>query len=259
MTGRDFQIDPEFAPLLRSLGLDSFEKISTHPSQAVMRSVPGRATVRLQIGPHIAYLKRYEPEYYSLHQRVLRALRIARDEARHEWNMIGTLQQHGFKTATRIAYGRQGNHSFVMTQEIAGGVPADEFLRTLSPRRRREFAIRLAELTRQFHGGGFIYKDYYLSHIFVANGELHFIDLQRVKGPQRFHPRWLVKDLGTLAYSAQRAGATRTDLMKFYKVCFQKTKLNAADKRLIGRILQRTARLHARPPKYDVIWDANSL
>ena len=86
------------------------------------------------------------------------------------------------------------------------------------------------------------------------------VELDRVggEGPQRFHPRWLVKDLGTLAYSAQRAGATRTDLMKFYKVCFQKTKLNAADKRLIGRILQRTARLHARLPKYDVIWDANS-
>src|ERR1041385_9064331 len=107
MTGSDFQINPEFAPLLHSLGLDSFDKLQAHPSQAVMRSVPGRATVRVQLGPHSGYLKRYGPEYYNMHQRLLRSLRIARDEARHEWNMIGTLQQHGFKTATRIAYGHQ--------------------------------------------------------------------------------------------------------------------------------------------------------
>ena len=258
MTGSDFRVNPSFLPVLRSLGLDSFEKIMTQPSQAVMRSVPGRATVRLQIGPLIAYLKRYEPAYYSLPKRALRALRIARDEARHEWNMIDTLQQHGFKTAARIAYGHRGNHSFVMTQEIAGGVPADEHMRTLNSHARREFVVRVAELTRRFHGGGFIYKDYYLSHIFVAIGEMHFIDLQRVNGPRRFHRRWLFKDLGALAYSAQLAGATQTDLMKFYKVCFEKPKLDATDKRLIRRILQRVARLHERPPKYDVIWDANS-
>jgi hypothetical protein len=131
-------------------------------------------------------------------------------------------------------------------------------MRTLNSHARREFVVRVAELTRRFHGGGFIYKDYYLSHIFVAIGEMHFIDLQRVKGPRRFRWRWLVKDLGALAYSAQLAGATQTDLMKFYKVCFEKPKLDATDKRLIRRILQRVARLHERPPKYDVIWDANS-
>lgn len=239
-------------PVLRERGLDSFEAIMAHPSQKVMRSVPGRATVRLELAPgRVAYLKRYQPPYYSWWQR----LTGIHDEARHEWDMIHQLRARGFQTAAPIACGRQGTKCFLMTAEIEGGVPSDDYMRTLAPPQRRRLIIQLAELTRRFHGEGFIYKDYYLSHIFVAGVQLVFIDLQRVVGPRRHHPRWRVKDLGALAYSAQLAGATRADLMKFYKVCFPDTPL---DKSFIRKILARTAHLHRRPPKYGVIWDAKS-
>jgi hypothetical protein len=255
MSGRSttFLVAEEFRPLLEAKGLDSFEAIMARSGGTIVRSVPGRSTVRLEIG-RVVYLKRYEPAYYAIWQR----LTGIHDEARHEWEMIHTLRAHGFRTAAPVACGRQGLRSFLITAEIEGGVPADEQMRRLNPRQRRRLVVDLAELTRRFHGAGFIYKDYYLSHIFVAGGELYLIDLQRVVGPRAFRRRWLIKDLGTACYSAELAGATRADLMKAYKVCFPTKRLAESDKRLICKILRRAARLHSRSPKYDVIWDASS-
>jgi tRNA A-37 threonylcarbamoyl transferase component Bud32 len=164
--------------------------------------------------------------------------------------MIHTLREHGFNTATPVACGQRGLSSFVLTLEIPGGIAADEFFEKLDGSQRRQFIERVADLTRRFHEAGFIHKDYYLSHIFVSRDQLYLIDLQRVLGPGKLHPRWQIKDLSQLAYTAQLAGASRTDLLRFYKRYADKM-----DWGFIRKVMARVAGLHVRGPKYDVIWD----
>lgn len=259
-------VSRDYLPLLQYNGLDTFDKIMARESGTVMRSVPGRRMVRLDLksaggNPVSAYLKRYNPEYLTVKGLLLRRLRWpgSQDEAMHEWRMIHVLRAHGLHTAEPIAVGQVKawgvtTRSFVMTAEIRGGVPGDEYVRSADARRRRQIIKPMAELTRRFHGQGFIHKDYYLAHIFVVNDRekpgLFLIDLQRVLGPGRFRQRWLVKDLGSLAYSAQKVGASRTDLMRFYKLYFERTRLDERDKQFIRKIVGRVNWLYKRTPKY---------
>ena len=264
----------EFLSVLQACGLDTFEKIMACAGGRVMRSVPGRSTVRLELRPagdgvRVVFLKRYEPEYLTLGQRLLRFLRWpgARDEAFHEWKAIEELRAQDFNTATAIAVGQEKKfgvvtRSFLMTAEIVGGIAAHDCLRTLSPKARRELTTKIADLTRRFHSAGFAHKDYYLSHIFVvplgaeaSKLQLFFIDLQRLIRPRILRGRWLVKDLAALGYSARLAGATRGDLLCFYKTCFERSRLTTRDRKLIRRITARVRALERRSPKYDVIWD----
>jgi hypothetical protein len=60
-----------------------------------------------------------------------------------------------------------------------------------------------------------------------------------------------VKDLGALAYSALKTGATRADLLSAFKAYRNATGLQAGDKRLARQILRRVAWLCTRRPKYD--------
>lgn len=261
----------EYLDLLRWNGLDTFEAVMRLESGRMMRSVPGRSTVRVELrrphgGVQAAFLKRYEREYLTPGKRLLRLLRwpAAQDEARHEWRMIRVLRASGFNTASPMAVGQQRRgglvvRSFLMTAEIEDGVAAHDHMKRMDARRRRILIARVADLTRRFHGAGFIHKDYYLSHILVvekgSEAELFFIDLQRVAGPGRFHARWRIKDLAALAYSGQLSGATRADLLRFHRQCFNKGRLDAADHAFVLKVMSRVNGLHRRGPKHDVIWD----
>jgi tRNA A-37 threonylcarbamoyl transferase component Bud32 len=225
-----FEIAPAFVSLLHEHGLDTFKDVMERKIKHVMRSVPGRSTVRLPFG---IYLKRYEPDYYSPLTRWWH-----HDEAEHEWNMIHELQRAGFRVPTPVAFGRRGARSFVMTAEIAGGVPAD----TVATPALLE---RIGKLTRQFHDAGFIHKDYYLCHIFVAGDVLYFIDLQRVLGPRRFSQRWIVKDLAALAHSAARIGVAHEALLRAY----------GGDDALFKKVAARMQWLKKRRPKFVGVWD----
>src|SRR5437773_1422113 len=81
------------------LGLNNFEAAMNLPGGKLMRSVPGRSTMRLQIAGRAVYLKRYEPEYYSFLDRLFH-----HDEAEHEWNMLHELQRAGFNVPTPLAF-----------------------------------------------------------------------------------------------------------------------------------------------------------
>jgi len=275
------RVATEFVPLLRTNGLDTFDRIMTAAGGRMMRSVPGRSTVRIELespggGKAVAFLKRYTPQYLSTRGRWLRRIHWpgARDEALHEWRAMEQLRAHGFHTAAPIAFGQARSNgivtrSFLLTAEIVGGVAAHHQLPTLEAKARRELLLAIAALTRRFHGAGFAHKDYYLSHIFVVPLEplttihrepssgprLHFIDLQRLVRPRLLAERWVVKDLAALGYSAQLAGATEEDLREFLERSVGHEVLTARGRRLLGRVRTRIRALQRRKPKYDVIWD----
>lgn len=267
------RVAAEFLPLFRTNGLETFDRIMALAGGRMMRSVPGRSTVRLELrkpdgGVQIVFLKRYEPQYLSLGKRLLRLIRWpgAGDEALHEWHALQQLRAGGFNTAVPIAAGQSRaagvvTRSFLMTAEIAGGVAAHRHVLTLNAQQRRALVKQMAAWTARFHGAGFAHKDFYLSHIFVVPPEtggepdLFCIDLQRLARPRFLRERWRIKDLAQLGYTAQLAGATRSDLLCFYRACEQRRRLTPADKQFIRRVLARIRRLHGRRPKFDVIWD----
>lgn len=264
--------------LLGANGVLEPEKLMALQGGFMMRSVPGRGTARFEMkspggGTQFVYLKRYEREYLGGRQRWLRRLGwpSAQDEALHEWNAIWSLRAAGFSTAWPIAAGqfREAGvvtRSFLLTAEIGGGIAAHDFLRRLANPARRALIVEIARLTQRFMQAGFAHRDYYLSHIFVVQSpgrahdrELYLIDLQRVFKPRFMRERWLAKDLGALAYTAQLSGASRADLLAFYRACFETQHIRERDKPLIRRVLRRVQALHSRGPKYDVIWDQPGL
>ena len=267
--------NPAFVPLLAYSGLDAFANVMTLEGGQMMRSVPGRSTVQIELrrpggGALVAYLKRYEAGYLKPLYKLKRLLHWpgADDEAAHEWRMLNTLRDAGFNTPTPIAFGqfKSGGivtRSFLLTAEISGGEAAHECLRALKtkPRERRAFLREVGAVSRQFHGAGFVHKDYYLSHLFVAPDaqpdgcDFYFIDLQRLARPRLLNRRWRIKDAAQLAYSAHLDGASHADLLACYLAYADRKKLQAEDRRWIRDVWKRVRGLQNRGPKYDVIWD----
>jgi heptose I phosphotransferase len=268
LDGGKIRAHEKFLPLFRANDLEQFEKIMSIRDGEMARRFPGRTTVKLKLrneNGNVAavYLKRYENNYLSIGRRILRVLGwpSATDEAAREWNALHELIRHNIGTAQPVAFGQQkifGTvvRSFVMTEEIAGGEPADVVCRKLDFIERRKFAREIGALTRRFHESGFVHKDFYLGHIFVVagkNGErqLRVIDLQRVIRPTFFKTRWRIKDLGALTYSASNSGMSKTDLMRIFKTFLENRKLDAKEKRLARKIARRVAWLRTRRPKHD--------
>ena len=211
-------VTPEFAPILKNNGLETFDQIMQLVQGIPVRSFPGRNTVRLELkhrtGETLAvYLKRYDRSYVSPWRFLCRLLRWpgAEDEALREWQMTERLRAAGFETPVPAATGQEKQlgvvtRSFVMTAEIRGDC-AHHCLPEFTAARRREFARELGSLVRRFHAAGFVHKDLYLYHVFVLHHSptepklrIAFIDFQRVVRPVLFRQRLRVKDLSSRAY-----------------------------------------------------------
>jgi hypothetical protein len=258
-------------PLLQLNGLDTFEKVMARDSGRIVRDFPGRQTVRLEMNASSGrtqgvYLKRYERRYLTRFQRLKRWVRWpgSGDEAVQEWENLQQLRALGIGTASPIAIGQEKDHgmvarSFVMTAEISAAEEGHRFLENAVGSERRYFVQRVGEMARSFHDAGFVHKDFYLGHILAARAsrgiELFLIDLQRAVKPCCFRRRWLVKDLGALAYSTLRAGASRAELLLCFKAYCGHEELAADEKRLARRALRRVAWLGTRRPKHDGDFD----
>jgi tRNA A-37 threonylcarbamoyl transferase component Bud32 len=266
-----------FVPELRRLGLDSFEAIMSYAGGKNYRVAPGRRTVRIAVtGPDgrasAIYLKRHERVETGEWLAGLVRGRAARTAGEIEFENIFRLALAGLAapTAVAVGYEREGlkSRSFVITEELGGARPADDFLKqefgaskplnmaansgrhgTRQDFRKRELVRQMARLVRRFHRAGFYHRDLYLCHIFVreerGNFALYLIDLQRVrqKRPGRVGRRWLVKDLAALEYSAPAGIVTRTDRVRFVREYLGVKKLDGAAKELIRSVVEKAGRI----------------
>jgi len=261
------QAAPEYGALLRTGGLDDFDRVMSRQGGRLFRDFPGRQTIRIELPTAIGgtvgvFLKRYEAGYLSAWGRLKRKIHWpgAEDEALREWETIQRVRTLGIMTAAPVAVGQEKRggvvtRSFIMTEEIRGSVEGHLFVKNLDWKDRRRLFRRLGELTRRLHGAELIHKDLYLGHVLIVprgdSPDLFLIDLQRVAEPCCFHERWRVKDLGAMAYSSLRAGATRADLMEFYQAYCETENLRATDKGLPLRVVRRVEWLAKRCPKHD--------
>jgi lipopolysaccharide core heptose(I) kinase len=265
-TRSQYFVQPEYESLLLANQLADAKDILSLGGGTVVRSVPGRTTRRIELkSPDgtilAAYLKYYECappwpyRWLGLAGRTENGL-----ESLNEWHQILALRKLGFRTAAPIAAGWEqagpagAIRSFVLTAEIGGAVSGYDYWAAGSGSQRRALIRRIAGLAQRFHQAGFIHKDFYLNHIFVAERadglELTLIDLQRVLGPRTFRTRWRVKDFGALLFSLEKAGAKRAELLRLFKLYQGGQRLGTAEKIFLWRSLGRAARLHRHKPKY---------
>jgi Lipopolysaccharide kinase (Kdo/WaaP) family len=263
-TQGQYFVQPEHESILLANHLTNANDLLSLAGGTMVRAMPGRTTRRIELNrpdgsKTTAYLKSYEGSLPRL-QRWLGLPGGAEDglESLNEWRQILALRKLGFHTAAPIAAGwqRVGKtiRSFVMTAEITGAVSGYDFWAASNDSQRRNFIPQLADLARRFHQAGFIHKDFYLGHIFVAEREgeleLTLIDLQRVMGPQKFRTRWLLKDFGSMLFALQKAGAKHAGLMRFFKLYKKGEKIGATEKNFLRKALKRAAWLHQRKPKH---------
>lgn len=200
---------PDFAATLARLGLDTAASVMAADRCEVIRRVGRRDNCRLVLpdadgSVTRAYLKRH----FAPNGR--------RGPGLREADAVGWCQAAQTPTMSVVGAGQNERGptntigSFFISEEIAGGVPADDLWKlTLDGPTRRQILRATAATARVFHAAGYCHRDFYWCHFFIRPHlpfglTAHLIDLQRVRrlGPLKW--RWLVKDLGQFWFSAPK-------------------------------------------------------
>jgi len=265
-------MDARFRSALEGAGLGGFEAVMAWTDGRCLRVLEDRENWRLELraqGQPVRgfYLKKHHVRTWQ--SRVQAKLGGAPGESagRVEASNARRLADTGIGVMDVVAYGEtlRGDgrlESFVLTEELEGYAPLDDFLRRrfvpLPPGRRaaraddlKQLIRQVALLAREFHGAGYNHRDFYCCHLFVrecgrGRFEVKLIDLQRVQRRRWWRRRWLVKDLAQLAFSAPRDRIKCTHRLAFVRDYLGVQRLRPCDKRLIRQVLAKQRRMERR-------------
>ena len=244
-------------PLLQSHGLREFSDFMSLAGGIPVARKRGRTVVRLELGERAFYLKRNR-FHWGEFWKTLSCLRLPPRGARQEWRSILAVRAAGIPTVPPVAMGERvcwgiEAESFTLTEELYDTEPLEnvirrEFTGKLSPLMRtekRDLTERVAALAKRLHGSGMYHQDLYLGHFFLGrDNALYLIDVQRVVRCNRVPRRYLVKDLGQLAFSAwETGGISRTDRMRFFHAYLGVMKLGPGEKELARSILKKQEKI----------------
>ena len=264
--------DRRFRRSLRAAGLKGFEAVMRSTAGLCLRALRDRENWRLELPAEGgtsrgAYLKKHHVRTWLSRLRARLRLGPPPSAGRVEAQNVHRMTADGIEVLDLIAWGERLHpggllESFVLTDDLAGYLPLDDFLRRRfsdPPRQRagrrdpafHRLVRRTASMAGRFHRAGYNHRDLYCCHFFVKEDapgrfDIKLIDLQRVQRRRRFRRRWLVKDLAQLAYSAPRDRIGCTDRMAFIKHYLGVRKLRPADRRLIREVLAKQRRMERR-------------
>jgi heptose I phosphotransferase len=261
--GGRLTVNREFAPLLETHGLTTFDAIMSFSGGQIAKNLlRERTTTRLELADasgqmQTFFLKRHlRPPLVEYVKPLLRLQRPILG-ARNEWEAILRFHQAGIATMIPVALGEQSGRSFLLTAGIEGCCKLTEWLASRSAalhngelRTLRQIIAGVADVARTMHAAGMHHQDFYLTHLMLSkNGSsprpIHVLDLGRVRWQRRLSRRWIVKDLAQLHYSASRV--TASDGLRFLTRYLDRPLANA-DRLLVGSILRksRAIALHSK-------------
>ncbi|UCF33080.1 MAG: hypothetical protein JSV78_12180 [Phycisphaerales bacterium] len=272
----DVLVVASFKPLLLANELDSLEALFAISSGESLGK-PGleswRERIRLSLreaeGTRTVYLKRFTDPPPKVQRAVRASDTGAVSVAGLEWARMHQLARDGITTIMPIAFGeeiRSGRE--VRSAILAAAVPGESLERLAANWSRdvhlpliRRALIGTADLVACFHGCGYIHRDLYLSHIFfdeaaASDEALHLIDLQRVIRPRWRRARWIVKDLASLNYSTPFDLVTTVDRLRWLRRYLNVDRLDGRAKRLVRRIMAKTARIARHDRQRKARWRA---
>jgi len=165
--------------------------------------------------------------------------------AEKEWLAIQAFHRReiDIETMEIVAYGKQGTNpatqrSFLITDALEQTIDLEQWLppltyRPLKPERlklKRAIIRRVAEIGSRLHDNDMCHRDFYLCHFRIdisdadplpdpENMHIYLMDLHRVGIDANIKPRWRVKDIAGLLYSAlfdaKDLTLTQTDILRF--------------------------------------------
>jgi heptose I phosphotransferase len=201
----------------------------------VFKRIQNRRTFRIERDGRGFFLKCHRGVGWREIFKNLLTLRLPVVCASNEWRAIHRLHQLGVETMEPVAYGREGwsparIRSLLVTEELRGCISLERYCENWrrqppAPAAKRVLIERLAKIARTLHENGVNHRDFYLCHFLLrqpwdgsdADLHLYLIDLHRVQRRRVTPRRWIVKDLGSLWFSALELGLTRRDLLRFLR------------------------------------------
>ena len=238
MTLSDIYLRLELGKLWR--GRDVFATVEQLEGE-VFRHKEGRRTLRFQLAGKSYFLKYHRGIGWLEIIKNLLQLRAPIISAKNEWQAVKFLEKHGIETMTLAGYGEKGlnpaaKQSFVITDDLSDTVDL-ELLGEQWHDRPPTFATKkaliekLASISKNMHENGMNHRDFYLVHFlldksfvehntFTPDTPLFLIDLHRalINEGKPVKPRWLIKDIGSLYFSAMDVPLTRRDIFRFMKI-----------------------------------------
>ena len=252
--GGRLRVNLAFAELLAARGLTSFRAFRELPISEVTKNLRSdRVTSRIVLDDggreRAFYIKRHGPAPWREYAKALVRLRWPIVGAENEWSAILRFHHVGIPTMTPVVLGRDGRHSFLMTEAIEGCVKLSDWLEThlaevgdadRSPPETRELIAAVARVARTMHRAGMHHQDFYAGHLLTPadRPEVHVIDLGRVRTQCRLSRHWIVKDLAQLHYSTR--SLSRGDRIRFLRAYLGRP-LRNADRQLIRQVESKAA------------------
>lgn len=250
-------------------GKDVFAEVQQLHGE-VARAAPGRQTLRFELAGRAYYRKLHTGVGWGEIIKNLIRLRLPVIGARNEWLALNKLAELKVPSLTPVAYGEQKTNpatrlSFIVTRELADTIKLDAYLRSNLHKKHISFSEKtvlieeVARIARTIHQHGINHRDLYLCHFLLRQESMpayswgkkpiiHLVDLHRAQIRKKVPARWLIKDIGSIYFSAMGLGLSQFDIYRFMKAYFNEPlrKIICERKGLLKQIEKRAHNLFLR-------------
>lgn len=255
-------------------GLDVFDVVDNLEGERV-REMAGRSTIRFDLDGAGFYAKRHFGTGWREIFKNLFLMRRPVIDAGNEYRAIRALSAVGLNTLEIAGFGMRGRNpakrrSFLITEELAPVRSLESYAlrwpeEPPPPAAKRRLIAEVAAISRAIHGAGINHRDYYLCHLLMLHPDrfdtegsdpcIFVVDLHRAQMRRAVPYRWLVKDLGSLYFSAYEIGLTRRDRLRFLEAYFQMPWRDVLAQRsgLIADIVKRADRLFRKARRKGIL------
>ena len=201
------------------------------------RALESRRTIAVDLGSKRYFVKYHRGTKTAEILKNLLQFRLPVVSAHNEWRALSCLDALNIKVPQIAAYGRRGLlpqtcESFIVTDDVGTQENLEDLTRdwqSKPPAFARKLALirEVAAISRRMHSSGICHRDYYICHFMVTGnieedsgkgGSLTLIDLHRALVKRKLGQRWVIKDIGSLYFSAMDIGLTSRDLFRFIRL-----------------------------------------
>ncbi len=195
------------------------------------RALESRRTIATEFGGKRYFVKYHRGIPSAEIFKNLVQLRLPIVSARNEWRAIRRLHELDILAPRIAAYGKRGLlpqtcESFIVTEDVGTQLNLEDLTRdwgTNPPPFAEKLALleEVAGISRLMHSHGICHRDFYICHFLISGQKnstgkkLTLIDLHRALLKKNLAMRWVIKDVGSLYFSALNLGLTKRDLLRF--------------------------------------------